>query len=103
MEGFGILLGYVLRHSGQEVSRSYLLASCGNNHGTALLTASVYFRRYLGGILTMSERKRKRLEQEDELPELVGRKPVKLSTCLGMTLLCCMIIIAWVLFIKYSL
>jgi hypothetical protein len=51
----------------------------------------------------MSERKRKRLEQEDELPELVGRKPAKMATYLGVSLLCCMIIIAWVLFIKYSL
>lgn len=59
--------------------------------------------RYLGGVLTMSERKRKRLEDSEELPELVGRQPARLATRLGLAILLSMIIIAWVLFIKYSL
>lgn len=61
------------------------------------------FGRYLGGILTMSETKRKRLEDQDELPELVGRKSSKAATYCGIAILLSMIIIAWVLFIKYSL
>lgn len=51
----------------------------------------------------MSERKRKRLEGNDELPELVGRKPATIATRVGLALLASMIVIAWVLFIKYSL
>lgn len=62
-----------------------------------------HFGRYLGGILTMSERKRKRLEDQDELPELLGRKSSKVATYCGIAVLLSMIIIAWVLFIKYSL
>lgn len=51
----------------------------------------------------MSERKRKRLEDQDELPELLGRKSSKAATYCGIAILLSMIIIAWVLFIKYSL
>lgn len=51
----------------------------------------------------MSERKRKRLEDREELPELAGRKASKLATYCGIGILLSMIIIAWVLFIKYSL
>lgn len=51
----------------------------------------------------MSERKRKHLEDSEELPELVGRKPARLASRMGLSLLTSMIVIAWVLFIKYSL
>ncbi|KAK7754279.1 hypothetical protein SLS62_003858 [Diatrype stigma] len=60
-------------------------------------------RRYLAGIMTLSEKKRMRLEQEDKIGNPIGREPAKIFTIVGFTLLCSLIIIAWVLFIKYSL
>ncbi|KAK6209139.1 hypothetical protein LQW54_006593 [Pestalotiopsis sp. IQ-011] len=58
---------------------------------------------YLSGVLTMSEKKRMSAEANNELGEPLGRKPSKLFTVLGMSLLCAIIIVAWVLFIKYSI
>ncbi|KAM0321643.1 hypothetical protein ACHAQA_009999 [Verticillium albo-atrum] len=60
-------------------------------------------RRYLAGILTMSEKKRMVLERDDKLGEPVGRKPSKSFTIIGITLLCSLVIVAWVLFIRYSM
>ncbi|KPM41707.1 hypothetical protein AK830_g4865 [Neonectria ditissima] len=60
-------------------------------------------RKYLGGILSMGEKKRMSLEQEGELGDPVGRKPAKTFTVVGLTLMSCLIVIAWVLFIRYSL
>ncbi|GAA5915230.1 hypothetical protein JCM6882_003377 [Rhodosporidiobolus microsporus] len=60
-------------------------------------------RRYLGGILTMSERKRKPLEEEGKLENLVGRQPARFSTTLGLSIYASLIIISYVLFIKFSL
>ncbi|KAL6915324.1 hypothetical protein FSST1_006819 [Fusarium sambucinum] len=60
-------------------------------------------RKYLAGILTMSEKKRMQMEQEGTLGKLIGRKPAKMATIIGIALVCAMIVIAWVLFIKYSI
>ncbi|KAL2670216.1 hypothetical protein Neosp_014683 [[Neocosmospora] mangrovei] len=60
-------------------------------------------RRYLAGILTMSEKKRLVVEKAGELGAPVGRKPAKSFTFVGIGLLCSMIIISWVLFIRYSI
>ncbi|KAH6994756.1 hypothetical protein EDB82DRAFT_567395 [Fusarium venenatum] len=60
-------------------------------------------RKYLAGILIMSEKKRMQMEQECKLRKPIGRKPAKLATIIGIALVCAMIVIAWVLFIKYSL
>lgn len=70
---------------------------------SVLIHLSAEFCRYLGGILTMSETKRKRLEDQEVLPELPGRESHRVATRCGLVLLLSMIIIAWVLFIKYSL
>ncbi|KAI0170281.1 major facilitator superfamily domain-containing protein [Pestalotiopsis sp. NC0098] len=63
----------------------------------------VFDRRYLSGVLSMSEKKRMSAEANNELGEPLGRKPSKLFTVVGMSLLCAIIIVAWVLFIKYSI
>ncbi|KAF7548504.1 hypothetical protein G7Z17_g7008 [Cylindrodendrum hubeiense] len=60
-------------------------------------------RKYLGSILAMSEKKRKVLEQEGKLNATIGHKPEKIHTAVGLSLLCCLVVIAWVLFILYSL
>ncbi|KAH8658312.1 major facilitator superfamily domain-containing protein [Xylariales sp. PMI_506] len=60
-------------------------------------------RRYLGGILTMSEKKRMALEQKGQLMDIIGRKPAKGFTIFGLTLCASLIVIAWVLFIKFSI
>ncbi|KAM0229892.1 hypothetical protein ACHAPO_009614 [Fusarium lateritium] len=60
-------------------------------------------RKYLAGILTMSEKKRMQMEQEGTLGKPIGRKPAKVATIIGIALVCAMIVIAWVLFIKYSI
>ncbi|KAH7311536.1 major facilitator superfamily domain-containing protein [Stachybotrys elegans] len=60
-------------------------------------------RRYLSGILTMSEKKRLVAEQNGSLPEPIGRRPSKVFTRVGFTLACSLIITAWVLFILYSI
>lgn len=59
--------------------------------------------RYLAGILTMSEKKRLVIEHEGKLGEPIGRKPAKVFTITGISLLCSLVVTAWVLFIKYSL
>jgi hypothetical protein len=51
----------------------------------------------------MSEKKRMEIEREGKLGKPIGRKPAKMATVIGVTLVCAMIIIAWVLFIKYSI
>ncbi|KAJ4208843.1 hypothetical protein NW759_013605 [Fusarium solani] len=51
-------------------------------------------RRYLAGILTMSEKKRLVVEKAGELGAPVGRKPAKPFTFVGTVLLCSMIIIS---------
>lgn len=43
------------------------------------------------------------IERESKLGDPVGRKPSKAFTAAGTTLLCSMVIIVWVLFIKYSI
>ncbi|KAM6506628.1 hypothetical protein FSOLCH5_013601 [Fusarium solani] len=60
-------------------------------------------RRYLAGILTTSEKKRLVVEKAGELGAPVGRKPAKPFTFVGTVLLCSMIIVSWVLFIRYSI
>ncbi|KAF8916235.1 major facilitator superfamily domain-containing protein [Mucidula mucida] len=60
-------------------------------------------RRYLGGILTMSEHKRHLLEKTDTLNDLSGRRPRNVFTIVGMSVLCSAGITAWVLYIKYSI
>ncbi|RSL94354.1 hypothetical protein CDV31_014342 [Fusarium ambrosium] len=60
-------------------------------------------RRYLAGILTMSEKRRLVVEKAGELGAPVGRKPAKYFTFVGIGLLCSMIVISWVLFIRYSI
>lgn len=59
--------------------------------------------RYLGGILTMSEKKRQTLEEEGELENLVGHRPAKSTTTIGVAMLLSLIVIAYVLFIMFSL
>lgn len=51
----------------------------------------------------MSETKRVKLEDNGELRSPIGRKPAKVATTVGLILTLCMIVVAWVLFIKYSL
>lgn len=51
----------------------------------------------------MSEKKRMDIEREDKLGKPIGRKPAKVATIIGISLVCAMIVIAWVLFIKYSI
>jgi hypothetical protein len=51
----------------------------------------------------MSERKRLVLEQEGKLEEPIGRKPSHGFTILGLVLALAMIVIGWVLFIRYTL
>lgn len=60
-------------------------------------------RKYLGGILTMSEKKRLVMEKQGKLEDLPGRRPSKKMTYTGLFTLFCLVVIAWVLFIKYSL
>ncbi|ETS83876.1 hypothetical protein PFICI_05752 [Pestalotiopsis fici W106-1] len=60
-------------------------------------------RRFLSGVLTMSEKKRMNAEANNELGDPVGRKPSAKFTLVGIVLLCSTIIVAWVLFIKYSI
>ncbi|KAF9876776.1 major facilitator superfamily transporter [Colletotrichum karsti] len=60
-------------------------------------------RRYLAGILSISNKKRMEIEQEGKLGDLVGRRPARPYTAVGIALVCSLIIIAWVLFIKYSI
>ncbi|KAF4126952.1 Major Facilitator Superfamily [Geosmithia morbida] len=60
-------------------------------------------RRYLGGILSMSEKKRMMLEEEGKLQEPVGRKPHRIFTIVGISIAASMIIVGWVLFIRYTL
>ncbi|KAK7415550.1 hypothetical protein QQX98_005796 [Neonectria punicea] len=60
-------------------------------------------RRYLGGILSISEKKRIVLEQEGKLKDPIGRKPAKAFTVVGLTLISCLVVIAWVLFIRYTI
>ena len=51
----------------------------------------------------MSEKRRLAVERDGLLGDPVGRKPASLATRGGVGLLSAMIIIAWVLFIKYSI
>lgn len=51
----------------------------------------------------MSEKKRMQIEQEGKLGKPIGRKPAKVATIIGISLVCAMVIVAWVLFIKYSI
>lgn len=53
--------------------------------------------------MTISEKKRMRLERDGKIGSPIGREPAKVFTVVGFTLLCSLIIIAWVLFIKYSI
>ncbi|EQB48943.1 major facilitator superfamily transporter [Colletotrichum gloeosporioides Cg-14] len=59
-------------------------------------------RKYLAGILSISNKKRMNIEKEGKLGDLVGRRPARSFTAVGIALVCSLIIIAWVLFIKYS-
>ena len=59
--------------------------------------------RYLASILTFSEKKRMELERENKIGNPIGRQPGKTFTAVGIALLCSLVIIAWVLFIKYSI
>lgn len=59
--------------------------------------------RFLGGVLSFSQKKRVALEGEGKLDNLVGRKPAKPFTVVGLSILASLVIVAWVLFIKYSL
>lgn len=43
------------------------------------------------------------IEKEGKLGELIGRRPSRAFTVFGLTLMSCLVVIAWVLFIKYSL
>lgn len=43
------------------------------------------------------------LEQEGKLGDPIGRKPAKTFTIVGLSLITSLIIIAWVLFIRYSI
>ena len=43
------------------------------------------------------------LERDDKIGDPIGRQPAKTFTAIGIGLLCSLIIIAWVLFIKYSI
>ncbi|KAH6661798.1 major facilitator superfamily domain-containing protein [Plectosphaerella plurivora] len=60
-------------------------------------------RRYLAGILTMSEKKRHIMEDESKLGKPIGRKPSKVFSITGLSLLTSLVIVAWVLFIRYSI
>lgn len=51
----------------------------------------------------MSERKRLVLEEAGKLGKVIGRKPAKGFTIFGLTLCASLIVIAWVLFIMYSI
>lgn len=51
----------------------------------------------------MSEKKRLVIEHEGKLGDPIGRKPAKSFTIVGVSLLFSLVVIAWVLFIKYSL
>lgn len=43
------------------------------------------------------------LEREGKIGHPIGREPAKAFTAVGISLLCALVIIAWVLFIKYSI
>ncbi|KAK4940849.1 hypothetical protein LTR10_019121 [Elasticomyces elasticus] len=60
-------------------------------------------RRFLGGILTMSETKRMSIEKAGRLEDPIGRKPAKAFTAAGLTILGSLVVVAWILFIRYSL
>lgn len=51
----------------------------------------------------MSEKKRQTLEEEGELENLVGHRPAKSTTAIGVATLLSLIVIAYVLFIMFSL
>ncbi|QRV76658.1 major facilitator superfamily transporter [Ceratobasidium sp. AG-Ba] len=71
-----------------------------------VLWGSVYGildRRLLRGVLTMSERKRHEIEKSIDLNEEIGRQPRRAWTYGGWAFLGSAIIIALVLFIKYSI
>lgn len=51
----------------------------------------------------MSERRRFALEAEGLTLQSIGRKPAKFATRFGLTFCVCLIIIAWVLFVMFSL
>ena len=59
--------------------------------------------RFLGGILTMSETKRMAVEKAGKLGDPIGRKPSKNFTAFGLAILSSLVVVAWVLFIRYSL
>lgn len=60
-------------------------------------------KKILGGVLSFSQKKRVSLEQQGKLDNLVGRRPSKPFTIAGLTILASLVVVAWVLFIKYSL
>ncbi|KAK2738354.1 major facilitator superfamily transporter [Colletotrichum kahawae] len=60
-------------------------------------------RKYLAGILSISNKKRMDIAKEGKLGDLVGRRPARSFTAVGIALVCSLIIVAWVLFIKYSI
>ncbi len=51
----------------------------------------------------MSEKKRMKLEKAGKLGILVGRRPQKWFTVVGSSILFALVVVAWVVFIKYSL
>ncbi|CAG9975835.1 unnamed protein product [Clonostachys byssicola] len=60
-------------------------------------------RKYLAGILTLSEKKRLVLEREGKTELYIGQKPGKPFTIVGLSMLLSLVIIAWVLFIMFSI
>ncbi|KIY71911.1 MFS general substrate transporter [Cylindrobasidium torrendii FP15055 ss-10] len=60
-------------------------------------------RKYLAGILTMSETRRLALHKTGIHKKVDGRQPKKVFTSFGLGLLATVTVIAWVLYIKYSL
>ena len=51
----------------------------------------------------MSEKKRLIAEEENTLGDPVGRNPSNIFTGVGIGLLCTLVVVAWVLFIRYSI
>ncbi|KAK7691051.1 hypothetical protein QCA50_006154 [Cerrena zonata] len=60
-------------------------------------------RKYLGGVLTMSEHQRHIVEKTVDLKKVPGRRPYPFATWFGLGLLFSAGVTAWVLYIKYSI
>ncbi|KAJ7142021.1 major facilitator superfamily domain-containing protein [Mycena crocata] len=59
--------------------------------------------RYLGSVLTIGEPERNRKERAGLMDDLPGRRPSKVATTVGFSMLAAMVVVAWALFFVYSI